>query len=115
MSPTSVSPGGSTHQHSPSRIGKLVLLDPTQCFAGFRLGYLARALPVLIKPTARRAVRFLAWETGGVEIDRTWLELCQLAAEFPAARPLLAQRPALKTGLRLLAGSLLAGSAEWLD
>src|SRR5215472_5639413 len=42
-------------RHAPERVRKLVLLDPTQCFAGFRAGYLLRAMPALLRPTAGRA------------------------------------------------------------
>ncbi|MFG2138288.1 alpha/beta fold hydrolase [Streptomyces sp. NPDC048650] len=66
---------------APRRVRKLVLLDPTQCFAGLRPGYLLRALPLLVRPTAERARAFLAWETRGTEIDPTWRELYGRAAD----------------------------------
>ncbi|MFF4695359.1 alpha/beta fold hydrolase [Streptomyces chattanoogensis] len=75
------------------RVRRLVLLDPTQCFAGYRAAYLLRALPLLVRPTAERARRFLAWETGGAEADPGWLELYGLAAEFPDAKPVVGRRP----------------------
>ncbi|MFG2205891.1 alpha/beta fold hydrolase [Streptomyces sp. NPDC048638] len=78
---------------APRRVRKLVLLDPTQCFAGLRPGYLLRALPLLVRPTAERARAFLAWETRGTEIDPTWRELYGRAAEFPHARVVVAKRP----------------------
>src|SRR4051812_25620029 len=78
---------------TPQRVRKLALLDPTQCFAGFKAGYLLRALPVLIRPTAQRARAFLAWETRGVEIDPTWLDLYGLAAEFPRTKAVVGKRP----------------------
>ncbi|MEU0480249.1 alpha/beta hydrolase [Streptosporangium sp. NPDC006013] len=79
--------------HAPQRVRRLVLLDPTQCFGGFRVGYLARALPSLIRPTASRARAFLAWETGGVETDPAWLRLYGLAAEFPDAKIVTGKQP----------------------
>ncbi|MEU1733617.1 alpha/beta hydrolase [Streptosporangium sp. NPDC020145] len=79
--------------HAPRRVRRLVLLDPTQCFGGFRAGYLARALPSLTRPTASRARAFLAWETGGAHADPAWLRLYGLAAEFPDTRIVTGRRP----------------------
>ncbi|MFI1867969.1 alpha/beta fold hydrolase [Streptomyces jumonjinensis] len=78
---------------TPRRVRRLALLDPTQCFAGFSPGYLLRALPVLIRPTARRARALLAWETRGAETDPGWLELYGLAAEFPRTKIVTGSRP----------------------
>ncbi|MFE9421344.1 alpha/beta fold hydrolase [Kitasatospora sp. NPDC006697] len=77
----------------PHRVRRLALLDPTQCFSGFRPGYLLRALPMLLRPTAARARAFLRWETAGLEPDPAWLELYGRAAEFPSARPIVSRRP----------------------
>ncbi|MEV4747866.1 alpha/beta fold hydrolase [Streptosporangium sp. NPDC049248] len=79
--------------HAPQRVRRLVLLDPTQCFGGFRVGYLARALPSLIRPTASRARAFLAWETDGAETDPAWPRLYGLAAEFPDTKIVTGKRP----------------------
>ncbi|MFC4060678.1 alpha/beta fold hydrolase [Planomonospora corallina] len=105
--------------HAPGRVRRLVLLDPTQCFGGFRPGYLARALPSLLRPTAARARAFLAWETGGAEADPAWLRLYGLAAEFPEARTVVGRRPrpeALRSftapALVLLAGRSRAHDAH---
>jgi pimeloyl-ACP methyl ester carboxylesterase len=76
------------------RVRKLVLLDPTACFAWYRVSYLLHAAPVLIRPTAPRARTFLAWETGGAEIDAAWVDLYGRAAEFPGRRPITGKRPA---------------------
>ncbi|GAA2616612.1 hypothetical protein GCM10010304_82740 [Streptomyces roseoviolaceus] len=78
---------------TPQRVRKLALLDPTQCFAGFKAGYLLRALPMLIRPTAQRARAFLAWETRGAEADPAWLDLYGLAAEFPRTKVVVGKRP----------------------
>ncbi|WP_030672125.1 alpha/beta fold hydrolase [Streptomyces cellulosae] len=78
---------------TPQRVRKLALLDPTQCFAGYTAGYLLRALPVLVRPTARRAHAFLAWETHGAEADPAWLDLYGLAAEFPRTKVVVGKRP----------------------
>jgi pimeloyl-ACP methyl ester carboxylesterase len=78
---------------TPQRVRKLALLDPTQCFAGFKAGYLLRALPMLIRPTAQRARAFLAWETHSAEVDPAWLDLYGLAAEFPHTKIVVGKRP----------------------
>lgn len=77
----------------PERVRRLVLLDPTRCFAGFRPGYLLHALPLLARPTARRARAFLAWETGGAAFGDAWLRLYGRAAEFPRGRIVTGGRP----------------------
>ncbi|MEU6015561.1 alpha/beta hydrolase [Streptomyces sp. NPDC047515] len=81
-------------QAQPPRVRKLILLDPTQCFAGFRPGYLLHALPMLLRPGAKRTRTFLEWETGGAALDPTWLRLRCAAAGFPSARPVTGPRPA---------------------
>ncbi|WP_328925338.1 alpha/beta hydrolase [Streptomyces sp. NBC_00190] len=84
-----------------ARLDRLVLLDPTQVFAGLRPGYVLRALPVLVRPTPERIRSFLAWETGGAPLDPAWLRLQDETAAFPAVRPVTGPRPDL-TGLREL-------------
>ncbi|MFF1924852.1 alpha/beta fold hydrolase [Streptomyces sp. NPDC058221] len=79
--------------HAPHRVDRLVLVDPTGCFAGFRPGYLLHALPMLLRPNPARTRAFLAWETGGAALDPAWLRLREAAAGFPAARPVTGPRP----------------------
>lgn len=79
---------------APDRVRRLFLLDPTQCFAGFRAAYLLHALPMLVRPAPRRVRAFLEWETGGAVLDPDWLRLQEAAAGFPAARPVTGPRPA---------------------
>lgn len=103
--------------HAPGRVRALVLVDPTNCFTGFSRRYLLRALPMLLRPTVRRRRAFLDWETGGAALDETWLRLYDLAADFPAARPLTGPRPAPEA-LRVLrppALLLLAGNSRAHD
>ncbi|GAB7031042.1 alpha/beta hydrolase [Streptomyces sp. NPDC021749] len=50
---------------APRRVDRLVLLDPTGCFAGFRPSYLARAVPLFVRPGQRSTRRLLEWETRG--------------------------------------------------
>ncbi|WP_406418802.1 alpha/beta hydrolase [Streptomyces sp. NBC_00873] len=80
--------------HAPHRVRRLILVDPTQCFAGFRPGYLLHALPMLLRPSAKRTRTFLAWETAGAALDPAWLHLRETAADFPTARPVNGPRPA---------------------
>lgn len=79
---------------TPERVGRLVLLDPTSCFVGMRFGYLLRALPVLVRPTAARERAFLEWETRGAQLDPDWVTLMALgAAHFPTAKTIVPRRP----------------------
>ncbi|WP_107484760.1 alpha/beta fold hydrolase [Streptomyces sp. TN58] len=103
-------------------LGRLVLLDPTQVFAGLRPGYVLRALPMLLRPSPRRIRSFLAWETGGAALDPAWLRLQDETARFPAARPVtgprpdlgrLAQPPTGRAGVRV--DVLFAGRARCHD
>ncbi|WP_449350732.1 alpha/beta fold hydrolase [Streptomyces shaanxiensis] len=93
---------------APDRMRRLFLLDPTQCFAGFKAAYLRHALPMLLRPTPTRVRAFLRWETGGAALDPDWLRLQEAAAGFPAIRPVTGPRPApealraLKTPVLLL-------------
>ncbi|MFE2051363.1 alpha/beta fold hydrolase [Streptomyces sp. NPDC059459] len=79
--------------HAPGRVRRLFLLDPTQCFAGFRAAYLLRALPMLLRPTPRRVRAFLEWETGAATPDPDWLALQEAAVGFPTRRPVTGPRP----------------------
>ncbi|MEU0058252.1 alpha/beta hydrolase [Streptomyces sp. NPDC006334] len=79
--------------HAPQRVDRLALVDPTQVFAGFRLGYLLRALPTLLRPTEARARAFLAWETAGTHPDETWQRLHALAATVPDRKFVTGGRP----------------------
>jgi pimeloyl-ACP methyl ester carboxylesterase len=78
---------------APARVDRLVLLDPTNCFAGFSPRYLLRALPMLLRPAPARNAAFLRWETSGAELDPRWRHLNALAADFPATRPVTGPRP----------------------
>ena len=51
--------------HHPARVRRLVLLDPTDCFARLAPSYLVHALPLFLAPSAARHRAFLAWETRG--------------------------------------------------
>lgn len=57
--------------HHPERVGRLVLLDPTDCFVPLAPAYLARAAPLLMAPSPRRRRAFLRWETAGRGLDES--------------------------------------------
>ncbi|MEV7444724.1 alpha/beta hydrolase [Streptomyces sp. NPDC091204] len=78
-----------------ARLDRLVLIDPTQVFAGLRPGYVLRALPMLVRPTPERIRSFLGWETRGAALDPAWLRLQDESARFPAVRPVTGPRPDL--------------------
>jgi pimeloyl-ACP methyl ester carboxylesterase len=77
----------------PRRVDRLALLGPTQVFAGFRSGYLLRALPLLLRPGQARAAAFLARETAGTHPDETWQRLYALAATVPGRKLIAGSRP----------------------
>ncbi|MFJ7272052.1 alpha/beta fold hydrolase [Streptomyces sp. NPDC099050] len=78
-----------------ARLSRLMLIDPTQVFAGLRPEYVLRALPVLVRPTPMRLRSFLDWETRGAALDPAWLRLQDESAHFPALRPVTGPRPNL--------------------
>ncbi|HZD66729.1 MAG TPA: alpha/beta fold hydrolase [Acidimicrobiales bacterium] len=55
--------------HRPTRVRRLALLEPTTCFAGLGLAYLARTCPALARRSARRVRRVIEWETGRAPLD----------------------------------------------
>ncbi|MBD0742163.1 alpha/beta fold hydrolase [Streptomyces sp. CBMA152] len=93
------------------RVHRLVLTDPTGCFAGYRPTYLLRALPMLIRPTPARTRSFLHWQSGGAPLDPAWLRLQKTAAALPKARPVTRPRPAA-AALRTLRTPVLLLLAE---
>ncbi|MER0482639.1 alpha/beta hydrolase [Streptomyces sp. Edi2] len=79
---------------TPNRVERLVLLDPTQCFAGFRLSYLLHALPLFVRPGERSTRRFLEWETRGAPPAPELVRLMGLGgAEFRTAKVVTGPRP----------------------
>ncbi|WP_425580069.1 alpha/beta fold hydrolase [Streptomyces coeruleoprunus] len=103
--------------HAPRRVVRLVLLDATNCFTGYRARYLLRAVPMLLRPTPARTRAFLRWETRGATLDETWLRLEAHTAAFPAARPVTGPRPAARAlhALRPPTLLLLAGRSRAHD
>ncbi|GAB2648912.1 alpha/beta hydrolase [Prescottella soli] len=103
---------------NPDRADRLVLVDPNSCFAGFRAGFLVRAMPLLMRPTAARQRALIDWETAGVEVDPEWLDLVAFGAEhFPATRPVVPRRPRPSelSGVRCPMTVVLAGRSRVHD
>ncbi len=88
--------------HAPARIRRLALIDPTQCFAGFRPGYLLHALPVLVRPNRRTAAALRRWETGGRALDPAWSAVADAAAEAPKTGKLVTRPKPSREQLREL-------------
>ncbi|MFJ3877921.1 alpha/beta fold hydrolase [Streptomyces sp. NPDC090077] len=99
----------------PGRLDRLVLLDPTQVFAGLRPGYVLRALPMLVRPTPARIRSFLAWEAAGAAFDPAWARVQEEAAAFPTVRPVTGPRPDLAGLGELPVEVLFAGRARCHD
>ncbi|MFD9069280.1 alpha/beta fold hydrolase [Streptomyces lasiicapitis] len=78
---------------SSDRVSRLALIEPTNCFAGYRPEYLLRALPMLVAPTPARVRSFLRWETGDAYLHPAWLRLQEAATGFMKARPVTGPRP----------------------
>ncbi|WP_406479824.1 alpha/beta fold hydrolase [Streptomyces platensis] len=99
---------------APGRVNRLVLLDPTQCFAGFRPSYLLRALPLFVRPGERSTRRFLEWETGGAPPAPELVRLMGLGAvEFRTAKVVTGPRPDVTRAVPTLL--LLAGRSRTHD
>jgi pimeloyl-ACP methyl ester carboxylesterase len=104
--------------HAPARVRRLALLDPTQCFAGFRPGYLLHAMPVLVRPSRRTAAALRRWETGGRTLDPAWTAVTDAAADAPKTGRLVTRpRPSRQRlrGLDLPTLVLLAGRGKAQD
>lgn len=100
------------------RVSRLVLLDPTRCFAGFRPSYLLRALPLFVRPGERSTRRFLEWETRGAPPAPELVRLMGLGAvDFRAAKVVTGPRPALTraAGAAVPTQLLLAGHSRTHD
>ncbi|QSE88747.1 alpha/beta fold hydrolase [Rhodococcus pseudokoreensis] len=100
------------------RVDRLVLLDPTSCFAGLSARYLLHAVPVLIRPTERRQRRLIRWETAGAGVDPRWLGVTALgAAAFGRTTLAVPPRPtaAALAGLTVPTTVVLAGDSRAHD
>jgi pimeloyl-ACP methyl ester carboxylesterase len=82
----------------PDEVSQLALIDPTDCFIGLKPRYVARALPMLVRPSEARYRSFLHWETRGVPVDPDWVRLAGLGTLEPTTRPVRPERPQLAAG-----------------
>jgi pimeloyl-ACP methyl ester carboxylesterase len=104
--------------HHPERLHRLALLDPTNCFAGQRLPYVLRALPLLLRATPARKRAFWTWEAGGVPLDEGALAAVTIGVgKLPSPSIVWPHRPspdALR-GLRVPALVVLADRTKSHD
>lgn len=109
--------GGGSAPGARGRVNRLVLLDPTQCFAGFRPSYLLRALPLFVRPGERSTRRFLEWETRGAPPAPALVRLMgRGAVEFRAAKVVTGPRPdAARAGAAVPTLLLLAEDSRTHD
>ena len=71
----------------PSRVDRLILLDPTMSVAPLLKGYVFRAIPALFKPTAANRLSLIRWETRKAELDPEWLQVTGAAADAFSGLP----------------------------
>lgn len=76
---------------APHRVRRLALLDPTQCFAGFKASCLLHAALGLL--AGRSQAGYFAWESAGKPLDPGWLKLQELAAHVPTAKLVVGRKP----------------------
>ncbi len=80
--------------HAPSKVEKLALLDPTECFAGLNLAYRLHAVPLFMRPSAKRARNLMEWEADGVPLDPQTVTLAGLGGgEFRHAKIVMPHPP----------------------
>jgi pimeloyl-ACP methyl ester carboxylesterase len=80
--------------HAPSKVDKLALVDPTECFAGLNLAYRLHAVPLFVRPSAKRARRLIEWEANGIPIDpQTTTVSCLGGGEFCHAKVVMPHPP----------------------
>ncbi|MGC9664997.1 alpha/beta fold hydrolase [Planosporangium sp. 12N6] len=79
--------------HAPGRVGRIALLDPTDCFARLGMAYRLRAVPMFIRPTPGWLRWYFAWETGGAALDPAWMRMAELGTRFPSSRIVLPRHP----------------------
>jgi pimeloyl-ACP methyl ester carboxylesterase len=102
--------------HAPDTVDRLVLLDASTVFAGFRPAYLLRSVPLLVGDHARNMRRLLDWETGG-RAHGLWADLMSTPFGAKAPKLVLPRRPT-EDELRGLSNRtlvLVAGQAKSHD
>ena len=71
----------------PTRVDRLILLDPTMSVAPLLKGYVFRAIPALYRPSAANRLSLIRWETRKDELDPEWLEVTGAAADAFSGLP----------------------------
>lgn len=82
--------------HAPDRVGRLALLDPTDCLSPTPLQYKLRAIPLFVGHAPDRWRRFFRWETQGHPIDEQFLDLWSSSVRptwQPSVKLTLPKRP----------------------
>ncbi len=80
--------------YAPSKVEKLALLDPTECFAGLNLAYRLHAVPLFLRPSAKRARSLMKWEADGVPLDSQTVNLtCLGGGEFRHSKIVMPHPP----------------------
>jgi pimeloyl-ACP methyl ester carboxylesterase len=98
--------------HAPGRVERLILLDPTVCFAPMSLRYRLHAIPLLVRPGSARMSRFLAWETRGRPLDPGWLVVVTAGHALGRARIVMPRLPRPNELARLGAPTLVVTAAR---
>jgi pimeloyl-ACP methyl ester carboxylesterase len=103
--------------HAPGRVSRLALLDPATCFAPLGVSYRRHAIPLVVRPSAARARRLLAWETGGRSLDPAWLDVAAAGADLGRPHIVLPSvpNPAELANLAVPALVLVAGRSRAHD
>jgi pimeloyl-ACP methyl ester carboxylesterase len=76
---------------TPRRVRRLVLLDPTQCFAGFSVSCLWHAALGFLPGGSMES--YLSWESRGAGLDPGWLAFQLLGSAAPTGKLIAARRP----------------------
>jgi len=76
---------------APRRVRRLVLLDPTQCFAGFKVSCLWHAALGFLPGGS--AENYLTWESRGAGLDPGWLAFQLLGSAVPTGKLIAARKP----------------------
>ena len=71
----------------PSRVNRLVLLDPTMCFGPLLKGYVLRAIPAMMQPSSDRRLSLIRWESRRAPLDQAWLDATGPAADAFSGMP----------------------------
>jgi pimeloyl-ACP methyl ester carboxylesterase len=102
---------------APGRVSRLVLLDPTFCFASLSQRYRLHAIPLLVRPSAARMRRFLAWETRGRPLDEAWLSVAAAGHDLGRAQIVMPQLPRASelAALQVPVLILVAGASQAHD